>query len=160
MFFFLFQSRSSGGGTVKCHPFSTVSLAENARGVVREISPLVRGGETNQRRVGIWLLGCTGWVFSMVVLGGVTRLTRSGLSMTDWKFAGGLPPLTVEQWQMEFLKYQNSPEYKRCVEDRKMMVMKKKKKTSPVAMCFFVAMTAAQQKTSLLAYNGCRSFAG
>ncbi|KAH8940037.1 hypothetical protein BDL97_15G066900 [Sphagnum fallax] len=107
------MSRSSGGGTVKCHPFSTVSLAENARGVVREISPLVRGGETNQRRVGIWLLGCTGWVFSMVVLGGVTRLTRSGLSMTDWKFAGGLPPLTVEQWQMEFLKYQNSPEYKR-----------------------------------------------
>jgi heme A synthase len=79
----------------------------------------------------------------MVVLGGVTRLTRSGLSMTDWKFAGGLPPLTVEQWQMEFLKYQNSPEYKRCVEDRKMMV---KKKISPVAMCFFVAMTAAQTK--------------
>lgn len=89
---------------------STVSVAAET---VKEVIPLVKGGAVNQRRVGIWLFGCTGWVFSMVVLGGITRLTRSGLSMTDWKFAGGLPPLTEEQWQMEFLKYQSSPEYKR-----------------------------------------------
>jgi cytochrome c oxidase assembly protein subunit 15 len=68
--------------------------------------------------------------------------------MTDWKFAGGLPPLTVEQWQMEFLKYQNSPEYKRCVEDRKMMVMKKKK-TFPVAMCFFCFHDCCSNKKHL-----------
>ncbi|OAE27545.1 hypothetical protein AXG93_2225s1060 [Marchantia polymorpha subsp. ruderalis] len=49
----------------------------------------------------------------MVVLGGVTRLTRSGLSMTDWKFAGGLPPITREEWEVEFAKYQASPEYRR-----------------------------------------------
>jgi hypothetical protein len=45
-------------------------------------APLVNGGAAAQRQVFYWLAGCTGWVFSMVVLGGVTRLTRSGLSMT------------------------------------------------------------------------------
>lgn len=45
-------------------------------------APLVNGGAAAQRQVYLWLAGCTGWVFSMVVLGGVTRLTRSGLSMT------------------------------------------------------------------------------
>lgn len=41
-----------------------------------------------RRQLVWWLGGCAGWVFSMVVLGGVTRLTRSGLSMTDWKLTG------------------------------------------------------------------------
>ena len=48
--------------------------------------PLVAGGAFAERVVGAWLVGGCAWVFSMVVLGGVTRLTRSGLSMTDWKF--------------------------------------------------------------------------
>ncbi|ONK70645.1 uncharacterized protein A4U43_C05F35890 [Asparagus officinalis] len=74
---------------------------------------LVAGGPRPQKMVGIWLFGCAAWVFSMVVLGGVTRLTRSGLSMTDWKFTGGLPPFTEEEWLLEFEKYQQSPEYKR-----------------------------------------------
>ncbi|XP_020264303.1 cytochrome c oxidase assembly protein COX15 isoform X1 [Asparagus officinalis] len=74
---------------------------------------LVSGGTRAQKMVGIWLFGCAAWVFSMVVLGGITRLTRSGLSMTDWKFTGGLPPLTEEEWLLEFEKYQQSPEYKR-----------------------------------------------
>ena len=50
---------------------------------------------------------------SMVVVGGSTRLTRSGLSMTDWKVTGRLPPLNDEEWEMEFAKYRNFPEYKR-----------------------------------------------
>ncbi|KAJ6814313.1 cytochrome c oxidase assembly protein COX15 isoform X2 [Iris pallida] len=74
---------------------------------------LVAGGPRAQKMVGIWLFGCAAWVFSMVVLGGVTRLTRSGLSMTDWKFTGSLPPLSEEQWLLEFEKYKQSPEYKR-----------------------------------------------
>jgi len=41
-----------------------------------------------RRQVAWWLGGCSAWVFSMVVIGGVTRLTRSGLSMTEWKFTG------------------------------------------------------------------------
>ncbi|XP_073099662.1 heme A synthase COX15 isoform X2 [Elaeis guineensis] len=74
---------------------------------------LVTKGPHAQKMVGIWLFSCAAWVFSLVVLGGVTRLTRSGLSMTDWKFTGGLPPLSEDQWVLEFQKYQKSPEYKR-----------------------------------------------
>ncbi|KAG5235967.1 cytochrome oxidase assembly protein [Salix suchowensis] len=73
---------------------------------------LVNGGPKAQKLVGIWLFGSAAWVFSMVILGGVTRLTRSGLSMTDWKFTGGLPPLSNEDWLIEFEKYKQSPEYK------------------------------------------------
>lgn len=76
---------------------------------------LVTGGPQARKRVGIWLFGSAAWVFSMVVLGGVTRLTRSGLSMTDWKFTGEFPPLSHEAWVMEFEKYKQSPEYKRLV---------------------------------------------
>ena len=47
-----------------------------------------------RRAVALWLGGCAGWVASMVVLGGMTRLTRSGLSMTDWKFTGERAPRT------------------------------------------------------------------
>ncbi|KAJ8438578.1 hypothetical protein Cgig2_024667 [Carnegiea gigantea] len=74
---------------------------------------LVTAGPRAQKMVGIWLFGSAAWVFSMVILGGVTRLTRSGLSMTDWKFTGQLPPLTDEEWAQEFEKYKQSPEYKR-----------------------------------------------
>lgn len=75
---------------------------------------LVEGLSTGQRRAVTWWLGLSsGWVFSMVVLGGVTRLTRSGLSMTDWKFTGEKPPQTLEEWTAEFERYKMSPEYKR-----------------------------------------------
>ncbi|KAH8518324.1 hypothetical protein H0E87_000253 [Populus deltoides] len=73
---------------------------------------LVKGGPKAQKVVGIWLFGSAAWVFSMVIPGGATRLTRSGLSMNDWKFTGGLPPLSDEDWLIEFEKYQQSPEYK------------------------------------------------
>ncbi|KAJ8754964.1 hypothetical protein K2173_015476 [Erythroxylum novogranatense] len=76
------------------------------------LKQLVAGGPRAQKMVGIWLVGSAAWVFSMVVLGGVTRLTRSGLSMTNWKFTGSLPPLSDEEWLEEFEKYKQSPEYK------------------------------------------------
>lgn len=74
---------------------------------------LVTGGPHAQKLVGIWLFASAAWVFSLVVLGGITRLTRSGLSMTDWKFTGTLPPLSEEDWLVEFEKYKQSPEYNR-----------------------------------------------
>ena len=80
---------------------------------------LVTAGPHAQKMVGIWLFGSAAWVFSMVVLGGLTRLTRSGLSMTDWKFTGTLPPLSDEEWLAEFEKYKQSPEYKRLVQTPK-----------------------------------------
>lgn len=49
--------------------------------------------DSGRRGLALWLGGCAAWVYSMVVLGGLTRLTRSGLSMTDWKFSGERPPL-------------------------------------------------------------------
>ncbi|CAH0719774.1 unnamed protein product, partial [Brenthis ino] len=64
------------------------------------------------KAVGYWLLGCSGMVFAAVVLGGVTRLTESGLSMVTWKLLGEKLPRTDEEWQQEFEKYQQFPEYK------------------------------------------------
>ncbi len=64
------------------------------------------------RAVARWLLLCCGLVFAMVVLGGFTRLTGSGLSMVDWRpIMGILPPLGDAQWQRVFELYQQSPEF-------------------------------------------------
>ena len=64
------------------------------------------------RAVAQWLLLCCGLVFAMVVLGGFTRLTGSGLSMVDWRpIMGILPPLSDAQWQRVFELYQQSPEF-------------------------------------------------
>ncbi|XP_069705030.1 heme A synthase COX15 [Periplaneta americana] len=62
--------------------------------------------------VGYWLLGCSGMVFVAVILGGVTRLTESGLSMVTWKLFGEKLPATQAEWEEEFLKYQQFPEFK------------------------------------------------
>lgn len=65
-----------------------------------------------QRRViGWWLLICAAMVFVMVVLGGATRLTESGLSMVHWKPLHILPPLTDAQWAEEFAAYRQYPEF-------------------------------------------------
>jgi cytochrome c oxidase assembly protein subunit 15 len=59
-----------------------------------------------------WLYLGIAMVLGMVVIGGITRLTHSGLSMTHWSFSGALPPTTDMAWQAEFAKYQQSPEFK------------------------------------------------
>ncbi len=62
--------------------------------------------------VGVWLLVCCALVFAMVVVGGVTRLTHSGLSITEWQpIVGTLPPLSAADWNEAFAKYQATPEY-------------------------------------------------
>ncbi|XP_046385485.1 cytochrome c oxidase assembly protein COX15 homolog [Ischnura elegans] len=66
----------------------------------------------SERIIGYWLLGCSGMVFTAVVLGGVTRLTESGLSMVTWKLFGEKPPRTQEEWEAEFKNYQQYPEFK------------------------------------------------
>lgn len=65
------------------------------------------------RAVGYWLVGCAGMVFGMVALGGATRLTKSGLSMVEWKPHSFTKPSTPEEWAEEFAKYKQYPEYKR-----------------------------------------------
>jgi cytochrome c oxidase assembly protein subunit 15 len=60
-----------------------------------------------------WLLTVAGMVFLMVVVGGITRLTESGLSITEWKpITGAIPPLTQNQWQHAFDLYMATPEYR------------------------------------------------
>ena len=67
---------------------------------------------SQNRAVAIWLLICCGLVFAMVVLGGFTRLTGSGLSMVDWRpLMGWLPPMSDAEWQRVFALYQQSPEF-------------------------------------------------
>lgn len=59
-----------------------------------------------------WLLAVAALVFLMVVVGGITRLTESGLSITEWKpITGAIPPLTHDQWMDAFRLYQQIPEY-------------------------------------------------
>jgi cytochrome c oxidase assembly protein subunit 15 len=64
-----------------------------------------------QQRIAYWLFACCAIVFGIVVLGGVTRLTRSGLSMVDWKPFSILPPTSQAEWDAEFTRYQSFPEY-------------------------------------------------
>lgn len=58
-----------------------------------------------------WILGTSGLVAGMVHIGGVTRLTKSGLSMTDWKPFGSLPPMNEADWMVEFDRYKTFPEW-------------------------------------------------
>ncbi len=58
-----------------------------------------------------WLLTGCGLVYLMVIIGCITRLTHSGLSITDWNFMGTLPPFSEHDWQQRFAKYQQSPEF-------------------------------------------------
>ena len=67
---------------------------------------------SDKRLIGLWLSLCCVLVFSMIVLGGVTRLTQSGLSMVEWEpIMGVVPPLTEAEWLQAFKKYQAYPEY-------------------------------------------------
>jgi cytochrome c oxidase assembly protein subunit 15 len=64
------------------------------------------------RAIARWLLMVAALVFCMVVVGGITRLTESGLSITQWKpITGAIPPLTHNQWMEAFRLYQQIPEY-------------------------------------------------
>ncbi len=67
----------------------------------------------NARQIRLWYLSGAGLVFIILVVGGITRLTGSGLSMTDWKpIMGSIPPITETQWEEVFDQYKQFPEYK------------------------------------------------
>lgn len=66
-----------------------------------------------RRQIGTWLMIGYGMVFIMLVLGGATRLTQSGLSIVEWNvIMGVIPPLSENDWNAAFEKYQQFPEYK------------------------------------------------
>lgn len=68
--------------------------------------------EKSLKPVAYWLFGVGGLVAGMISVGGITRLTRSGLSMTDWKLQGSLPPMSDAEWELEFDRYKQYPEWK------------------------------------------------
>lgn len=73
---------------------------------------MILSGNAQMRPVALWLLICAVLVAVMVLLGGATRLTNSGLSMTRWQPFTLLPPLTEAEWRSTFAHYQLFPEYR------------------------------------------------
>jgi cytochrome c oxidase assembly protein subunit 15 len=69
--------------------------------------------QRSQRQIAYWLLIGVGMIIIQVLLGGITRLTESGLSITEWKpITGSLPPLNDAAWQLEFDKYKVTDQFK------------------------------------------------
>ncbi len=75
--------------------------------------PLQSGSRRHARIIAAWLLVGCALVGATLVVGGVTRLTGSGLSMVDWEpVSGAVPPMSAEAWEREFAAYRDSPEYR------------------------------------------------
>jgi cytochrome c oxidase assembly protein subunit 15 len=70
--------------------------------------------DRHRRQIALWLFACAGTVLATLVVGGATRLTRSGLSIVEWKpVTGILPPLSATAWEGEFARYRQTPEYRK-----------------------------------------------
>src|SRR5690242_21840504 len=68
---------------------------------------------SSSKPVAIWLLVGVGMIIIQVLLGGITRLTGSGLSITEWKpVMGALPPMNEQDWNIAFEKYKQIAQYK------------------------------------------------
>lgn len=75
--------------------------------------PMGPATPADRRATATWLFACAALVFLMVVVGGITRLTQSGLSIVEWQpVSGVLPPLGEAQWEELFAKYRATPEFK------------------------------------------------
>ena len=83
-----------------------------AQSIETASSPRLGSRPEANRQIAIWLFGVAALIFVMVVVGGLTRLTESGLSITEWKpVTGAIPPLTHMDWQREFDLYKQIPQY-------------------------------------------------
>lgn len=68
----------------------------------------------NHKIIAHWLFLCAGLVFAMIIVGAITRLTESGLSMVEWRpLIGALPPLSESEWHRVFELYKQSPEFQK-----------------------------------------------
>ncbi len=75
--------------------------------------PISQIARRHDRKVGLWLLVCAGMIFVMVILGGITRLSGSGLSIMEWDpLMGALPPLSTAEWNRVFDLYRGIAQYK------------------------------------------------
>lgn len=110
---FLFSSLFKG--PIKVNPSLWENLAirrgmEHKNVSTIEKDPFV--SDKLRRQLGIWFMSIAGASFVTVVVGGVTRLTKSGLSMVKWDFFREIPPMSEAKWLAEFEEYKQYPEYK------------------------------------------------
>ncbi|ROT36604.1 cytochrome c oxidase assembly protein COX15 [Sodiomyces alkalinus F11] len=97
-----------GGNAAAAHGTGTGGAAQAAANAAKKAFP----EKTTSKAVAYWLLGSAVSVFGIVVWGGLTRLTESGLSITEWRpVTGSIPPTTADDWESEFAKYRASPEF-------------------------------------------------
>ncbi|OPB36313.1 cytochrome c oxidase assembly protein [Trichoderma guizhouense] len=89
--------------------------AQNASAVASQVQAKASKAfpkKTTSKAVAYWLIGSAASCFGIVVWGGLTRLTESGLSITEWRpVTGSLPPMSLADWESEFEKYRASPEF-------------------------------------------------
>ncbi|CAK5118028.1 unnamed protein product [Meloidogyne enterolobii] len=84
-----------------------------SRSTIRAFVRLTTTTLSTNKVVGLWLLGCTGVVYGTIAVGGLTRLTESGLSMVKWDLIKTMkPPFNQNEWEIEFENYKKYPEYK------------------------------------------------
>jgi cytochrome c oxidase assembly protein subunit 15 len=86
---------------------------ENSAEIMPETTSSTSASPRHLRAVRLWLYAVAGIIFLTLAVGGATRLTESGLSITEWKpVTGVLPPLSQADWQAEFQRYQAIPQYR------------------------------------------------
>ncbi|EHK23914.1 uncharacterized protein TRIVIDRAFT_45836, partial [Trichoderma virens Gv29-8] len=108
-FFRLGPSSSSSSSSSSLAAQSAAAAASQAQGQASKAFPK----KTTSKAVALWLIGSAASCFGIVVFGGLTRLTESGLSITEWRpVTGSLPPMSLADWESEFEKYRASPEFK------------------------------------------------
>jgi cytochrome c oxidase assembly protein subunit 15 len=91
---------------------ATFTMTTPVSSMLKKGLPAVKNSAHNvYAPAGKWILGTAAAVVGMIHVGGVTRLTQSGLSMTTWSPLGSLPPITQVEWEAEFARYQTHPEY-------------------------------------------------
>lgn len=105
----------AAGFTQQSRQFSTASRLYNGVEASTAAANIRKSSwpANSHKAVGYLCIGTSVLVFAIVVLGGLTRLTESGLSITEWKpVTGALPPMNEQDWIEEFEKYKDSPEFK------------------------------------------------
>ena len=97
-------------------PYILVLLIETMQGrqvmAAEGVANGSRGQEVAPRSVAVWLFACAGMVLAMMIIGAITRLTESGLSMVEWRpLLGAMPPWGAEEWNRVFALYKETSEY-------------------------------------------------
>lgn len=112
-----FRSQSTGAAvpTPLQAEVSDKIIGDAAAKFTKETAQNARAFPSRTRNtVAYWLLGSAASVFGIVIFGGLTRLTESGLSITEWRpVTGSVPPMDAADWQVEFDKYRASPEFQK-----------------------------------------------